>query len=475
MALGTASQPLKVAIVGSGPSGFYAAEALLDSGLSVDVDLLERLPVPYGLVRYGVAPDHPKLKSVTSVFDAIARREGLQFFGNVAVGRDVDTQRLTSMYHAVILASGADRDQPLGIPGEQLAGVHGAADFVGWYNGHPDCAGLRFDLDQNVAVVVGHGNVALDLCRLLAVPAAVLASTDIALPALEALAMSRVREIHLVGRRGPVQARFTPKELRELGAIEGVDIVVDPDALALNDASRTELDDPSNVHTVRNVELLRGWAGRPRTAKRAIHLHFLKAPVAIHGDDSGKVQAVTLAAQRLEGAPGRQQAVPTGEEQRLAAGLVLRSVGYRGVSLPGLPFDDRRGVILQTDGRVTDAQGAVIPRWYATGWVKRGPSGVIGTNRQDSVETVQTLLGDLPRLGAARDGRSALQRLLSSAGRRVVTFDDWLAIDRAERERGQQSGKVAEKFLDTAQMLDVALRARGRSAFQTLPPGPAAP
>jgi len=462
MSIGSAAAPLRIAIVGSGPSGFYAAEALLDSTLAVEVDMLERLPVPYGLVRHGVAPDHAKLKSVTGLFDGIARRDGFRFFGHVAMGRDVTAAQLQSMYHAVIVATGADGDRALGIPGEQLDGVHAAADFVGWYNGRPECAGLRFDLDQDVAAVIGQGNVAIDVCRLLATPVAALRSTDIASHALDALAASRVREIHLVGRRGPAQAKFTPKELRELGTLPGWQVIVDPADLELNEASRAEAADPASTFVAKNLQVLRGFAAQPRSAARAIHLRFQQAPVAVHGE--GRVRALTLQRQWLEGPAGSQRAVPTRQEDRLEAGLVFRSVGYRGTGLPGLPFDAVRGVIPNAGGRVTDDGGTLLPGWYATGWIKRGPTGIIGTNRQDSVETVQRLVEDLPLLEAPRVGRAALQAALAGRGHRVISFDDWLLIEKAERSNGQRAGKVAEKFVDVACMLDAAQAARVEAA-----------
>lgn len=453
--LGSADYPLRVAVVGSGPSGFYAAEALLDSGRAVEVDLLERLPVPYGLVRFGVAPDHPKLKSVTTTFDGIARDPRVRFFGNVGLGREIDADRLAALYHAVIVATGADADRRLGIPGEDLPGVHAASDFVGWYNGKPECAGLRFDLSQEAVVVVGQGNVAIDVCRILAKPVDELRRTDITEHALDALAASRVREIHLVGRRGPVQAKWTPKELRELGALPGWQPVVEPHALDLDEASRAELADPALAQAAKNLEILRGFADRSREALRPLFLHFQECPAALHG--AGRLQEVVLEAQRLAGPPGAQVAVPTGRRRALPAGLLFRSVGYRSRALPGLPFDARQGTLPHRDGRVLAADGEVLRRWYVTGWIKRGPTGVIGTNRLDSVETVAAVLQDLPALEAARPGRAALRAMLEAAGHRVVSFEHWLAIEHAERERGRQLSKPAEKFVRVPDMLAAAL------------------
>jgi len=453
--LGSAARPLRVAIVGSGPSGFYAAEALLDAPVSVEVDVLERLPVPYGLVRHGVAPDHAKLKSVTATYAEIAGREGFRYLGNVEFGRDVSASQLGGMYHAVIVAVGAEEDRRLGIPGEHLEGVHAAADFVAWYNGRPGFANLEVDLSQDVAVVAGHGNVAVDVCRLIATPVDALRSTDIASHALDALASSRVREIHLVGRRGPAQAKFTPKELRELASLPGWQVVVDPATMELNEASRAEAADPSQPYVEKNLKLLQSFAAQKRHAPRAIHVRFQLAPISAQGDE--RLRAVVLERQRLEGRVGHQQAVPTGVSESLQAGLLLRSVGYRGTALPGLPFDVRGGLIPNVLGRVIDERGSTLAGWYVTGWIKRGATGIIGTNRLDSVETVRQLIEDLPLLDAEMTGRTALQQMLAARGHTVISFDDWLSIERAEQENGRRLGKVAEKFVDVSDMLRAAL------------------
>ena len=453
-ALGAAGLPLRVAIVGSGPAGFYAVEALLDSGLTIEIDMIERLPVPYGLVRFGVAPDHPKLKSVTAVFEGIASDPRVAFFGNVALGREVDAAQLRALYHAVIVATGADADRRLGIPGEDLPGVHAASAFVGWYNGVPECANLQFDLSEEVAVVVGQGNVAIDVCRVLAKPVELLRHTDITQHALEALAASRVREIHLVGRRGPVQAKFTPKELRELGTLDGWQAVVDPAALDIDPVSRAELADPAQVHATKNLEILRGFAATPRDGRRPLLLHFHRAPVALSGDN--RLREVLLETQALAGPPGAQVAVPTGLHTPLAAGLLLRSVGYRSKPLPGLPYDMARGTLPHRQGRVLAEDGTELTGWYATGWIKRGPTGIIGTNRLDSGETVAALLEDLPALDSPRPGREGLRALMAAAGHRFLSFEDWRTIERAERERGRMLAKPAEKFVRVDEMLSAA-------------------
>jgi ferredoxin--NADP+ reductase len=452
--LGTPNLPLRVAVVGSGPSGFYAAESLLESGLTVEIDMIERLPVPYGLVRYGVAPDHAKLKSVTTVFSGIAQDPRFRFYGNVALGRDIGAEDLAAIYHAVIVATGADADRKLGVEGEDLVGVHAASDFVGWYNGKPECGDLQFDLSQDVAMVVGQGNVAIDVCRILAKPVDELRRTDITQHALDVLASSRVREIHLVGRRGPVQAKFTPKELRELGTLAGWQVIVDPACLDLNEQSQAELKHPDFVHAAKNLDILRAFAAKRRETAQSIHLHFHRTPVALQG--SGRLQQAVLGAQRLQGPPAAQVAVPSGERTTINAGLLFRSVGYRSCALPGLPFDDRKAVLPNQNGRLLSATEECLQGWYATGWVKRGPTGVIGTNRLDSVETVSRLVGDLPSLLAAKPGRDALLGLLGGKGHRIVAFEDWLAIERAERARGLMADKAAEKFVCVAEMLAAA-------------------
>jgi ferredoxin--NADP+ reductase len=460
-ALGTPGRPLRAAIVGSGPSGFYAAEALLQSGLTVEVDLIERLPVPYGLVRFGVAPDHAKLKSVSTVFAEIARDERVRFFGNVALGREISADQLEAIYHAVVVATGADDDQKLDIEGEHLCGVHAARDFVGWYNGKPECACLAFDLSQEVVVIVGQGNVAIDVCRILAKPIDDLRKTDITEFALDSLASSRVREIHLVGRRGPVQAKFTPKELRELGSLPGWEPVVDPADLELNEASRVELANPGLAHVAKNYEILRSYATRPRERLRSICLDFFQAPVALEGDE--RVRSVMVERQRLEGPATAQAAIPTGECFRLEAGLVFRSVGYRGSALPGLPFDERRGVIPHQEGRVMVLPNRPMQGWYVTGWIKRGPTGIIGTNRLDSVETVSRLIEDLPAIDVPKPGRAALVAALDAVGHRPVSLEDWLAIEQAEIERGRARRKTAEKFVLVADMLAAARRTQAQA------------
>ncbi|HEX6104221.1 MAG TPA: FAD-dependent oxidoreductase [Gemmatimonadales bacterium] len=452
--------PLMVAIVGAGPSGFYAAEALLKSERPVRIDMIERLPAPYGLVRHGVAPDHPKLKEAIAVYDRIARSPEFRFFGNVTVGRDVSVDELRAAYHAVIFACGAESDRRLGVPGEDLAGSYTATEFVGWYNGHPDFRDRVFDLSQQVAVIIGQGNVAADVCRILAKTVDELEHTDIAEHALEALAASRVREIYIVGRRGPAQAKFTAKELRELGELEDADVVVDPVDLELNPESLAEFEDRKGAAAKKNVEILRDFATRARTERgRRIYFRFLLSPVEVLGREH--VEGVVFERNRLSGGPFEQAARGIGEQVEIPAGLVFRSIGYKGTPIEGVPFDARQGVFPSREGRITGPDGSPLAGLYACGWIKRGPTGIIGTNKPCSVATVASLLADLAALEPdGKPGAEALPALLGANGRRVVTYDDWLAIDQAEVGRGSPKGKPREKFTRIEEMLAVLDAAR---------------
>ena len=435
--------PLRVAVGGAGPAGFYAAAALLASDLGVEVDLLERLPTPWGLVRLGVAPDHPNIKAVSRAFEKTAAHAGFRFFGNVEVGRDVTHEELTRLYDAVLYSVGAQTDRSLGIPGEELPGSWAATEFVAWYNGHPDYQHLSFDLSGERAVVIGNGNVALDVARMLALTPAELATTDTTDAAIEAINAAGIREILVVGRRGPVQAAWTPVEVGELGELAGADILVDRADLELDDASAAELAAaPPTVK--RTVEHLRDYAARDPAGKpRAIRLRFLRSPVAILGEE--RVEAIELV--RNELVEGR--AVATGETETVPCGIVFRSVGYLGVPLPGVPFDERSRTIPNEGGRV--AAGV-----YCAGWIKRGPSGVIGTNKKDATETVERLLEDA-RAGALppREGGS-LEELLADRGVEAVLYEGWQSIDAAERAAGEPHGRPRVKLVTWDDLLAAA-------------------
>jgi ferredoxin--NADP+ reductase len=453
--LGSREKPARVAVVGSGPSGFYAAEALQGAEQEIIVDMFDRLPAPFGLVRYGVAPDHPKIKNVTRRYEKTALNPSFSFIGNVDVGVDVSVEELRQFYDAIIFTSGAQTDRKLGIPGEDLIGSHPATEFVAWYNGHPDFVDYKFDLSRETAMVIGVGNVAVDVARILAKTVDELKDSDIAQHALDVLAESKIRDVHLVGRRGPVQAAFTPAELKELGELQDCDLVVDDPEQQLNEASRAELDDPKNRNPRKIVDLLAGFAARPAGGKsRRLTMHFLKSPVEITGD--GRMNRVVLEKNELTGDPGRQKSSGTGVTEELDCGLLFRSVGYRGSAIPGVPFHEQWGIIHNEGGRVTDG-GSVVPGLYTAGWIKRGPSGIIGTNKPCSIETARNLLEDLPSLEpcAERDSGKLLEQL---AGRniRVIDFAAWQKIDAAEIARGEAKGKPREKFVTVDEMLEAA-------------------
>jgi len=433
---------LRVAIVGSGPAGFYAAGALLAGDRSVEVDMFERLPTPWGLVRLGVAPDHPKLKTVSRAFEKIAERPGFRFLGNVEVGRDVGHEDLVRLYDAVIYAVGAQTDRRLGIPGEDLRGSWPATEFVAWYNGHPDYQELDFDLDVERAVVIGVGNVAIDVARLLALTPDELGCTDTSDQAIAAICASSLKEIVVVGRRGPAQAAFTNPELIELGELAGADVVVDP--ADLEGAVATD------TNSERNLDVLREYAAREPSGKpKRLVLAFLRSPVAILGMD--RVESVELVRNVLD---AENRAVATDERETLSCGLVFRSVGYRGVALPSVPFDEGSGTIANEGGRVE-------PGVYAAGWIKRGPTGVIGTNKKDAAETVELLLEDfaagrLPRSEATAADADAL---LDERGVRRVLYAGWQSIDELERAAGEKAGRPRVKLCTWDELLDAAERA----------------
>jgi ferredoxin--NADP+ reductase len=433
---------IRIAVVGAGPAGFFAAADLLRRLPEARVDLYERLFAPFGLVRYGVAPDHPKTKSVEKVFALTAADPRLTFHGNLEVGRDVPVDELRAAYTAVIFTCGARRSRPAGVPGESLPGVRGAADFVAWYNGHPDLRDATFDLSHPTAVVIGNGNVALDCARLLTQDPEHLAGTDIADHALTALRASRVREVWVIGRRGPAQAACTPVELSELRDFPGLRVRVEAEELRLDPASAAELESPRDRTRPRLLELLRGYAADPpppASVGRTLRFAFLRQPEAFLGDD--RLAAVRLARTRLEGEPHALRAVPTGEREEIPCGLALVSTGYTGDPLPGLPFDAARGVLPHTGGRVHGHPGL-----YVAGWLKRGPQGVIGTNKKDAAETVDALLADLPGLPAPAPGPTPAERR-REAGHRVLAWADWLALDARERAAGAAAGRPRVKAL----------------------------
>jgi ferredoxin/flavodoxin---NADP+ reductase len=458
----------QVAVVGSGPAGLYTAEALIKQSAALDppasmwVDVLDRLPTPYGLVRYGVAPDHKSIKSIAEVLRGVLEHDRVSFVGGVHLGDDITREDLLATYDAVVYATGAMRDRHLGIPGEDLPGSVAATDFVNWYCGHPDVDPDRFTLDAESVAVIGVGNVAVDVARILARDPEELRETDVSQPVLEALMASKVREVHMIGRRGPAQAKFTTKELRELGELPGVDVVVgdgEADLDAFDPTGESARLAQSDRHVRGNYQVISGWAARqPADGARRLTVRFWLRPVEIHGPE--RVTGLTL---ERTGLDESGKFTGTGSTETLDAQLVLRSVGYQSVPLPGVPFDERSCVVPNDGGRVTGPDGAPLPGEYVSGWLKRGPSGVIGTNKSDAAQTVRALLHDLaggpgpddvqiPRAGLLRYPHTApngepdpdsFSELLAARGIRPVSYDDWLRIEAAEKELATALGRGA--------------------------------
>jgi ferredoxin--NADP+ reductase len=452
----TPEQPLRVAVVGAGPAAFYVVQHLLQGkGLQLRVDMFERLPTPYGLVRHGVAPDHQKIKTVTAVYQKLGQRPEFRFFGNVEFGTDLSLDDLLGHYHQVVFATGAQTDRRLGIPGEDLPGSHPATEFVAWYNGHPDYARLAFDLGCRSAVVIGAGNVAVDVARILCRTPDELARTDIADYALEALGRSRIVEVSLVGRRGPAQAAVTNPEVRELGELEGAEPLTLPDEVELDPLTREALDRDEDKTVRRKVEILQGYASRREPRPRRLWLRFLLSPTEILAGPDGRVAGVRFVRNVLcPGGDSELKARATDTFEELPAGLVFRSVGYRGVPLPGLPFRDDMGTIPAAAGRVLAAPGGAPLRGvYVAGWIKRGPSGVIGTNKPDAAETVASMLEDVARGAVSAASARSIESLLAERRVRPVSFDEWLRIDAAEIARGAPLGRPRVKFTDRQSLL----------------------
>src|SRR3954471_13706604 len=467
--IGTASQPLRVAVIGAGPAAFYAADHLLKQpALHVEVDMFDRLPAPHGLVRYGVAPDHPKIKTVTRAYDATAAHPRFRFFGNVDLGRHLTLDDLRRHYHQIVFATGAQTDRRMGIPGEDLAGSHPATEFVAWYNGHPDYCECEFDLSVERAAVVGVGNVAIDVARILVRTPDELATTDIADYALDALRRSRIKEVFLLGRRGPAQAAFTNPEIKEIGEMADADVIVRPDEVTLDPLSRAELEGSHDRELVRKVEILQGYAIRkPEGRARRLHVRFLVSPVEIIGDPEGRVTRLRLVRNTLVADDkGKIAAKATGEFEDLDVGLVFRSVGYLGVPLAGVPFHERWGVIPNEKGRVIDpGTSSPVPGLYVAGWIKRGPSGVIGTNKPDAVETVTAMLEDAAT-GAvgepAQPEAGAAEALVRARQPDAVTYADWRALDALELANGKSCGRPRLKYTTVQGMLAALGRAISR-------------
>jgi ferredoxin--NADP+ reductase len=449
------ASPRRAAIVGSGPAGFYAADQLIAAGFQVD--LYDALPTPFGLVRAGVAPDHPKIKNVTKVYEKTAAKGGFRFFGGVTLGRDITRTDLLERYHVVLYAVGTATDNRLGIPGEDLPGSHAATEFVGWYNGHPDFSDHRFDLDGGRAVVIGNGNVAVDVARMLVLEPDEVSATDTADHAIHALAAATVEEVVMLGRRGPAQAAFTNPELRELGELSRADVVIDPADLELDPASAAWLESEEATPTNRrNVEIMRGFVeeGVKGRSHRVV-LRFLSSPVEIVGNE--RVEGIRVVRNRIEAdASGRLRAVPTGEEEVIPCDIVLRSIGYRGLPLGDVPFDERRGLIRNEGGRVTGDDGSPHPGEYAVGWIKRGPSGVIGTNKKDAADTVARIVEDAEAGALNQPARPDADEVAAWVAERApdaVTWQGWQVIDEHERRAGEPHGRPRVKLVRLADLV----------------------
>lgn len=462
---GIVTNPLRIAVFGAGPAGFYAIDELLkQEGRNIAVDLFDRLPTPYGLVRGGVAPDHQKIKAVIRQYEKIASRPGFRFFGNVTFGSDLTVEDVLGHYHQVLFSTGAESDRRMGIPGEDLPGSYPATIFVGWYNGHPDYRDLQFDLSnvQQVAVI-GNGNVAMDVVRVIGRSVDTLAKTDIAEYALNVLRKSSVKEVYLLGRRGGAQAAFTNPEIRELAELdeEGTDLVVRAEELELDEANRSFLADHTDEPThQRNVDTLNGQIPKGEGHQaRKIRARFFVSPVEVLGKD--RVEGLRLERNRLiKDDKGNYKAQGTGVYEEIPCQMVFRSIGYKGHKLPGVPFDEREGIIPNQDGRVIDAATkAVVPRLYVAGWIKRGPSGVIGTNKPDSVATVEVMLADAEQAQAVPNLRldaEAIPTLLAHKKVPAVTFEGWKRIDKIEIETGKKIGKPREKLTTITELLTAA-------------------
>jgi ferredoxin--NADP+ reductase len=448
-----------VAIIGAGPAGYYAADQLFrQPGLVAAVDMFDRLPTPYGLVRAGVAPDHQKIKSVTAVFDKVAAHPRFRFFGNVEIGRHLSVDDLRQHYHQILFTTGAQTDRRMGIPGEDLAGSHPATEFVAWYNGHPDYRDLHFDLSQERAAVVGVGNVAVDVARILSRSPEELATTDIADHALEALRKSRVREVYLLGRRGPAQAAFTNPEVKELGELADADVTAVPEEVELDALSRAALERNPDRATFKKVEILKEYAHQvPGGKPRRLVLRFLVSPVEVIGSAAGEVAGLRLVRNELVATPtGTLQARATDHHEELPVGLVFRSVGYRGVPVAGVPFNENWGVILNEKGRVLDPDSKrPLTGLYAAGWIKRGPTGVIGTNKPDAAETVAGMIEDLAAGTVLHppEPPDAVEVLVRARQPKVLSYQDWRRLDEMEVARGRASGRPRVKFTRVDDML----------------------
>ena len=452
---------ISIAIIGSGPAGFYAADAILKSIENPVIDIIERLPTPYGLIRGGVAPDHQKDKSVTRAYAKSAEQPNVRFFGNVEYGTHIHLEDLQAHYHQVIFTNGAPTDRDLGIPGEDLQGSYSATDFVAWYNGHPDFAHRHFDLAQASVAIVGVGNVAMDVARILCKSPAELAITDIADHALEALKQSKVKHVYMLGRRGPAKAAFTPPEIKEMGELAAADVTVPANEARVDPISQAYLEAHPDKNVDKNIGFITEYSQRPLVGgeRKCLTLRFLVSPTEIIGNN-GQVQGIRLAKNAIfADSAGNIRPQATGVEETLDVGVVFRSVGYQGVPLSGIPFDEKSGTIRNVAGRVVDAAGVPQPGLYTAGWIKRGPSGVIGTNKTCAQETVACMVEDLAAgniLAPLAPQLDAIERLIATRQPSMVSYAQWQKIDAAEIASGEAQQRPRVKFTRIADMLGAA-------------------
>ncbi len=458
--IGTQSRPLRVAIIGSGPSGFYAAESLLKNDTIVaEIDMFEYLPTPFGLVRAGVAPDHQQIKSVAKIYDKIASMENFRFWGNVQFGSDLSREELLDTFDTIIYAIGAQSDRSMGVSGEDKKGSHSATEFVAWYNGHPDYKDAQFDLSQEKVAIVGMGNVALDIARVLALTPDEIAKTDIPHHVQEQLKASKVREINLIARRGPLQAAFTNTGTKEIPDLEGAVAIVDPEELTLENNTAQTLTDSGDKKMVQNFQFLESISSNEiDPSKRVIRFMFRKSPQEIVGGDS--VTGITMVTNELfTDDEGRIHHTMTEDLETLDCGLVFRSVGYKVRPVDGIQYDAKRGTVANVEGRVIDADsGETVRGEYVVGWAKRGASGVIGTNKPDSIATVEKLLEDLPQWSGdelVKPQAQTIKELLDGKNIHYVPFEDWKIIEKIEHEEGKAREKPREKFVTIHEMISV--------------------
>lgn len=457
----SSNRRLRIAIIGSGPAGFYTAEHLFKKVENISIDMFDRLPTPHGLVRSGVAPDHQKIKSVSKVFDKIALKPDFRFFGNTEYGKHIKLEDLKKFYNLIVFATGAQTDRKMGIPGEDLEGSHTATEFVAWYNAHPDYSDLDFDLSVESVAIVGVGNVAVDVARILCRNKKELLETDIATYALEKLSKSNIKTVYMLGRRGPAQAAFTNPEVRELGKLEDTDVRTLPEEVEIDELTREELEKNGDKYTEKKLEILRGYANDGEHGKnKTLYLRFLVSPVEIIGDEQGKVKKLKIVKNELyRNEKGDIRPRPTKNYEELDVGLVFRSIGYSGIPLPDLPFDEGKGVLPNIDGRIMEQNSdKYLTGLYAAGWIKRGPTGVIGTNKSDSGETVECMVEDINNGSYIETGSytdDEIRDFIKSRNPDFITYREWLKVDELERQKGKEQGRPRVKFENVSDILDV--------------------